>query len=244
MLINESLPMSDLFLKKLLQHTANDNVLKCISRCILNGWPELFAKVDKLAKLYRTFREELSFVSNVMLKREKIVIPILLKQEVFQKIHGCHLGIVICTHRAKDVMFLLGMNSYIYDCISLRSICQRMRNANPKEPIITDKVPFPSFSREYVASDLFQWDGNVYLLVVNYYRFPEMMLLKSFNSNAVITHLKTIFSLFGIPRVFRSETRPQYCCHEFKRFNDEWNFNHNTISPTFLQSNGLAEKTV
>ena len=70
-----------------------------------------------------------------------------------------------------------------------------------------------------------------------------MMLLKSFSSNGVITHLKTIFSLFGIPRVFRSDTRPQFCSHEFKRFSDEWGFNHNIISPTFLYSNGLAEKT-
>ena len=77
-------------------------------------------------------------------------------------------------------------------------------------------------------------EGNVYLLVVDYCRFPEMMLLKSFSSNAVITHLKTIFSLFSIPRIFRSDTRPQYCSHEFKRFSDEWGFNHNTISPTFL----------
>ena len=36
MLINELLPMSDLFLKKIQQHTANDNVLKCVLHHILN----------------------------------------------------------------------------------------------------------------------------------------------------------------------------------------------------------------
>ena len=121
MSINLSLPVSDLFLKKLQQLTANDNVLKCVSRHILNGWPERIAKVDKLAKPSWAFCEELSFVNDVMLKGEKISVS--LKQEVLQKIHACRLGTVKCTQKAKDVMLWCGMSADIYDCISLCSIC-------------------------------------------------------------------------------------------------------------------------
>ena len=94
MLINESLQVSDLFFKNLQQHTANDNVLKCVSRYILNGWLERIAKVDKLAKPYWIFRENLSFVNDIMLKSEKNFIPISLKQEVLQKTHTCHLVLI------------------------------------------------------------------------------------------------------------------------------------------------------
>ena len=61
-----------------------------------------------------------------------------------------------------------------------------MQNANPKEQIITDKMPCLSFPWEYVASDLFQWNGNVDLVVVDYpSRFSEMVIRKSTSSDAV-----------------------------------------------------------
>ena len=55
---------------------------------------------------------------------------------------------------------------------------------------------------------------------------------------------KNFFHVLVYQGYFRSDNGPQYCSHEFKRFSDEWGFDHITSSPTFPQSNGLAEKTV
>ena len=41
-----------------------------------------------------------------------------------------------------------------------------------------------------------------------------------------------------------SDNGPQYASCEFTKFAREWGFEHVTLSPTYPQSNGLAERTV
>ena len=137
------------------EHSTSDESLHSVIQYYQHGWPDSIGKVNKLSEPFWSFREELGYVNGLILKGEKIVIPMSLKQEVLQQIHACHLGIVKCIQRAKDVLFWLWMNTDIYDCVTTCNVCQRRQNANAKEPAITDTAPCPSFPWEYVASDLF-----------------------------------------------------------------------------------------
>ena len=93
-----------------------------------------------------------------------------------------------------------------------------------------------------MASDLFYWKGEHYLVVVDYFsRYPEVIKLKSTTSSMVIEALKAIFSRHGIPETFVSDNGPQYASGEFARFASRYNFLHVTSSP---QSNGCAERAV
>ena len=98
---------------------------------------------------------------------------------------------------------------------------------------------------QQVGSDLFEWEGKHYLLVVDYYsRFPEIRLLKHQGATAVIAECRQIFSIHGIPERFISDNGPQYCNTEFKQFAKQYGFAHATSSPRYPQGNGLAERTV
>ena len=46
------------------------------------------------------------------------------------------------------------------------------------------------------------------------------------------------------PENFRSDNDPQYSSREFKEFAETYGFEHNSSSPRFPQSNGLAERMV
>ena len=51
---------------------------------------------------------------------------------------------------------------------------------------------------DMVATDLFQWDGADYLLIVDYYsRFIEFCTLPNTSSSMVIIHTKSIFARHG-----------------------------------------------
>ncbi|XP_021374484.1 uncharacterized protein K02A2.6-like [Mizuhopecten yessoensis] len=63
-------------------------------------------------------------------------------------------------------------------------------------------------------------------------------------SETVITHCKSQFARHGIPDILISDNGPQYACDVFRRFAKTYGFEHRTSSPTFPQSNGMAEKSV
>jgi transposase InsO family protein len=53
-----------------------------------------------------------------------------------------------------------------------------------------------------------------------------------------------MFARYGIPEVLISDNGPQYSSEEFRQFATTWGFIHKTSSPTYPQSNDLAERTV
>lgn len=71
-----------------------------------------------------------------------------------------------------------------------------------------------------------------------------MEKLTSCTSPAVITKLKSTFVCHGIAETGISNSKPCYISEEFCRFAEACGFTHTTTSPSYPQSNGLAEKTV
>jgi transposase InsO family protein len=66
----------------------------------------------------------------------------------------------------------------------------------------------------------------------------------STRSETVIRKLKVMLARHGIPEKVVSDNGPQYASREFADFAKSWDFKHTTSSPTYSQSNGLAEKGV
>ena len=56
--------------------------------------------------------------------------------------------------------------------------------------------------------------------------------------------MKSMFAKHGIPVKVMSDQGPQYSSSEFEDFAKMWGFEHQTSSPYYPSSNGLAERTV
>ena len=83
-----------------------------------------------------------------------------------------------------------------------------------REPLITTSLP--KYPWEVVGTDLFELQGQQYLLVVDYFsRYPEVVKLKSTTTSSVIALLKACFARHGIPEVGRSDNGPQFASREF-----------------------------
>ncbi|XP_021340038.1 uncharacterized protein K02A2.6-like [Mizuhopecten yessoensis] len=74
-----------------------------------------------------------------------------------------------------------------------------------------------------------------------YSRYFEVGKLENTRSATVINQLKSFFARHGIPEEVRSDNGPQYSSKEFRKFAEDWGFDHKTSSPHYPQSNGLAE---
>ena len=107
-------------------------------------------------------------------------------------------------------------------------------------PSVLPELPWTT-----VATDLFQWRGLTYLLIVDYFsRYIEIAKLTNETSSEVIRHTKSVFARHGIPREVVSDNGPQFSSAEFRKFADEYGFAHITSSPKYPQSNGEAERAV
>ena len=103
----------------------------------------------------------------------------------------------------------------------------------------------PALPWGVVGSDLFEWKGSLYLLVVDYLsRFPKISLLPDTSSSTVIERIKAIFARHGIPKVLRLDNGLQYSSNAFSSFADHYGFQHVPSSPNYPQSNGAAERMV
>ena len=163
--------------------------------------------------------------------------------EMLRYIHSLHLGIEKCKRQARDVLFWPGMTSQIEDVVLQCQICSTHQRSNTKEPMLPHMIPEHPWSQ--VGADLFQFNSQNYLILVDYYsNFIELNLLNTTTSQQVVTHLKSQFARHGIPDRLITDNGPQFSSDTFKQFAKDYCFQHCTASPHYPQSNGMVEKVV
>ena len=205
------------------------------------GWPA-YIHNNPLLKPYFENRAHLAITNNLLILDDRIVIPQALRLEMLNLIHTGHLGITKCRARARAAIWWPGLSSNIETITTQCNTCSKLR-PTPREPLVPSS--FPSRPWECIGMDLFEFKDQTYLLVVDYYsRWPEMRKLTSLSSEAVIRHLKDMFSTHGIPDLAVSDNGPQFDSQAFRAFVNAYQFTHVTSSPTYAQANGEAERGV
>ncbi|XP_028416269.1 uncharacterized protein K02A2.6-like [Dendronephthya gigantea] len=242
-LIYANLPCSSRIIEEMRHETARDPVLQKVIQLHRVGWPQSKKDLPKDLKEYWNHKLELNENQGIILKDQKIVVPLALRRKILEKLHQGHQGIEKTKQRVRQTVFWPRINNDIEDLVSKCSYCQELRNANPKEPMKPHVVP--QYPWQVVGTDIFHWQDKDYLLVVDYYsRYWEVVKLTNMKAEYVITELRKIFSRHGIPEEIMSDNGPQYASREFQEFANAWDFKHVTSSPGYPRRNGLAERTV
>ena len=236
----QCLPVSETRLRKIIQLQDEDAVCSRVKQFVSSeSWP---ATVKGEFQAYRNIRNELHVQDGLLLRGTRIVIPPTMRAEVLDAVHISHQGITKCRERARQAVWWPNISTQIESLVSNCPICCRERR-NPAEPMIS--TPFPAYPWQRVGTDIFEWKGRQYLLVIDYYsRYIENTLLSSTTSAAIVNHLKSIFARQGIPEKLMSDNGPQYASETFATFAKEYQFRHVTSSPDHAQANGEAERAV
>lgn len=98
------------------------------------------------------------------------------------------------------------MREIILNC----QVCQKFKPSNQKEPLIPHEIP--SRPWEKVGVDLFDFNNQKYLIIVDYYAkfFETVLLQNSSNSQNVIKIFKSFFSRQGVPAQLISDGGPPF----------------------------------
>ena len=224
--------------------TRMDEDLQTLRRVIFSGWPATRQEIPAAVTPYWDARDELSTYNGIVYKGERIVMPYSMRPEMLKILHTSHAGIVKTKQLARDRIYWPGINKQIEDMISKCEACLKNRPKQQKEPMTIH--PLPSLPWNKVGTDLFEYKGNHYLILVDYYsNFIEVAPLQNdTKSVTVIKHIKANIARYGIMETLISDNGPQFVSDAFAKFVKAYGIKHVTSSPTYPQSNGLAEKAV
>jgi transposase InsO family protein len=220
---------------------SRDEVLQEVMEYSQGSWPDK-RRVSAAARRFYQFKDELFVQEGVLLRGHRLVIPGCLHERMLAKLHEGHQGIVKCSRRARETVWWPGINQQIQQLVENCESCLREQRVK-HQPLRTAELPEGPWME--LGSDLFEFKGKVYVLLVDYYsRWIEVFSVNDMSARSVIPKLKSAFARFGIPLGLRSDNGGCYDSDRFREFAKTYGFEFRTSSPRYPESNGLAERCV
>ena len=140
----------------------------------------------------------------------------------------------------------MGTNEQLEKLVLNCELCLKYLKAKNKQApnkSLGQEVPIHPWTK--VATDIFHFENDFYLLIVNYTsRFPIVHKLMSTMAQQVASQMKLILSEYGWPETIISDNSPCYSAEIFTKLMADYSVNHITSSPHYPQLNGLGEKYV
>lgn len=240
---SENLSIAPYRLAEFRRETAKDPVMQSLIASIKSGWAPSRKQCNPELTPYYDKRSELVEDKGIVFVGERLVVPTSLRKEMLKQIHRSHIGIEGCLRRAREVLYWPLMNAEVKDFISKCSVCQSHKPVQCRE----DMQPYPVPPRPWsmLAADLFELGQQQFFLLVDYWSgYFEVQEVRVATSGSVIAACKVQFSRHGIPDVLITDNGPQFASSAFSAFSREWQFEHQTSSPHYPQSNGRVENAV
>ena len=230
-------------LQELRFHTQQDNELGPLCQVVTNGWPEYVHDLPKCVRNYWSVKDSITVEDGLLMKGVRVIIPKHLQRDILNRLHTSHLGIEKTRLRARTCVYWKGIDKDIEDIINSCDICLEVSRSEQKQSLIPHDLPSAPWQK--LGTDLFEVDGQHYIIVADYYsKMPFIRKINSESSKEVINKLKGIFSEHGIPDILYSDGGPCYSSREFASFAQKWDFCHRMSSPHYPQSNGFVERTI
>ena len=180
-------------LQQLCEASQTDDTLAILKCTIQKGWPSTIKELPSKIQPCWTFREELTIEDGLILKGTRIVVPSMKQVEILKLIHEGHLGLMKCKLRAKETVYWPGLNDQLEKLVLNCQLCLKYLQLKCKQsPGMSLGQEIPAFPWTKIATDIFHFEGDSYLLLVDYTsRYPITCKLTSMTAQHVIGHLKS-----------------------------------------------------
>ncbi|XP_029633853.1 uncharacterized protein K02A2.6-like [Octopus sinensis] len=195
-------------------------MIQLLTQMVIQGWPEKRYQVQPLIREYWAIHYDISVENEILMAGSRIIIPKSMQKEILDKIHQGHLGMGKCKLRAKSAVCLVGR----YKDGFYMQICQKYRNSQPKEEIISSDIPRRPW--QAIGVDLFTENQEWYLIMVCYNsKFPFVRKVKDLRAKTITTVTRGLLAKQGIPEQIICDNGTQFTSQEFKKLANEYGFN-------------------
>ena len=225
------------------QATARDPVLAAVFRRVIDGWPGDSDRISPELQPYFHRRNELSTEDGVLLWGGRVVIPLVLREQLLRLLHQGHPGIVGMKAKARAQVWWPGIDSQVEETVKSCLPCQESRQK--AVPVPERPWHYPDAPWERVHMDHAEYEGKLILVLVDAHsKWIDAHVTSSTGAQATIECLRRSFADHGVPRVLVSDNAKGFCSEEMSAF-CEANGIKQVFSPAWHpKSNGQAESAV
>lgn len=212
-----------------------DEVRKCLRT---EEWPQS----PEIRPFYNV-RHELSVQDTLLIRGTRIVMPRKLRQATLKLAHEGHQGVVKTKQLMREKVWWPGIDQEIESAIKQCIPCQVQRPKPPPEPLKMSTMPTEPWNVVY--ADLcgpFPTGESLLVLVDGCSRWPEVEIMVSTTTSALINRLEKIFALHGIPEKLTTDNGPQFTSEELKEFLVTNGIKHRRVTPYWPQANAEVER--
>ena len=158
--------LSDPLVSSLRQETKTEGTLQAVCTFIREGWPQDKQSLPAGVVAYCNIRDELICEDGIVFKGDWCMIPHRMRKTVLEELHRPHLGLESTLRRARDIVFWPLLKSQLTDFVRSCDTCRTFDPQHQKEPLISHEILDQVWAK--VAVDLFSFEGQDYLVIVDY----------------------------------------------------------------------------
>lgn len=203
-------------------------------------WPPSIVK-------YQPFQRDMYVQGNVLLKQEKLVLPIALRSRALAIAHRSHPGMSTMKNFLRQGLWWPNMDREVEDFVKSCPECQLV-TANSK-PVPITLTELPTSAWEYVSMDFatcsetLNWKALV--LTDNYSRFLVVLPMEKTDTDAVKRALRRIFNTYHVPKTMKADNGPPFNSSDLRSWlMDVWGIKLIHSTPLNPTENGLVERSM
>ena len=166
--VTAELRISDPTLQELRKETARDANMQELMTIIQTGWPDRPSQVPLGVRPFYHLRSELVTEQGLVFKGHRCVVPSAMRSNILRKMHLPHMGLESTLRFSRETVFWPGLNSELKEMIQRCEVCCSIQTKQQKEPL--QPHPVPERPWEVVGADLFELNGQTFLVTVDYLR--------------------------------------------------------------------------
>ncbi|KRY64914.1 Uncharacterized protein T4A_14025 [Trichinella pseudospiralis] len=241
-LLLETIDNFPLHSKDIARITAKDPILTRILSWAWRGWPKSVS--DERLKPYVTCQHEISIHNGCLLWSSRVIIPLQARHKILKELHIGHSGIEQMKALARSYVWWPKMDSEIENLVRKCELCQQSRASPPHAPVHKWESPRIPWTRIHVNLAGPIYGKNFLIVVDSFSKWLEVRQLKNTTSESVISCLRQIFRIHGLPDIIGSDNGTQFTSHTFQEYLNKGGIRHITSAPFHPFSNGEAERMV
>lgn len=228
---------------RLKQAIDEDETLQTIKFYVLNDWPKHKSAVRSDIKKFWHVKDDIYLHKDILFYKKRIIVPESLKAELLNIIHQSHQGVVSCKKQAQETIYYPGLSTDVENMVLNCPTCQKYSKSNPREPLMPHEIP--QFPWQKIGIDFKSLGPMNFLVIVDYYsKFCIVNKLSTKTADSVISTLKNIFAINGIPLEIFSDNGPPFDSNDFHNFAKLYDIQLTTSSPYYPRSNGMVERMI
>lgn len=227
---------SAITLDEIRNETGTDETLSAVIKALDTGeWPTNLFR-------YQAFCNELGVIDGVVVRNDRIVVPVQLRPKSLEIAHRGHPGAVTMRRILRERVWWPCMDRDAADRIQSCIGCTAVSRQSPPEPMIRKEIPDRAW--QDIAIDFFSAkECATFLVVVDYFsRFLKVIEMRHTNAAKTIEALEQIFNEQAYPETIRCDNGPPFSGEEFAVYCKTKNIRLIRTIPYWPQMNGLVER--